>query len=210
MRLGPSDTLRAQRVVAIIRATDGRHLRGVCSTLIDAGVSVLEVTTNTPGAAQVVSELAARGLEVGMGTVRTVEHVRRAVDAGASFVVCPGLSLPVGEEAQRSGLRWYPGAMTPTEIHAAWDAGASAVKVFPVARLGGAGYIRDVRAPLDDIPLIPTGGVGVHDIGDYLAAGALAVGIGSPLLGDALVSGDLAALRSRADAILQATAAGAA
>ncbi|MFK3677438.1 bifunctional 4-hydroxy-2-oxoglutarate aldolase/2-dehydro-3-deoxy-phosphogluconate aldolase [Microbacterium sp. NPDC090218] len=204
-RLEPSAGVRSTRIVAIVRDRTGVHLRAACDTLLDAGVSVLEVTTNTPGAADAVSALVAAGAtEVGMGTVRTVEHVRLAADAGASFIVTPTVSLPVGIAAAEAGLRWYPGAATPTEIETAWSAGATAVKVFPAGVLGGVRYIREVRAPLDDIPLIPTGGVRIDDIADYLAAGALAVGMGSPLLGDAVASGDLAGLRARAAAALAA------
>ncbi|MFJ3473586.1 bifunctional 4-hydroxy-2-oxoglutarate aldolase/2-dehydro-3-deoxy-phosphogluconate aldolase [Microbacterium maritypicum] len=204
-RLEPGDGVRSTRIVAIVRDRTGVHLRATCDTLLDAGVSVLEVTTNTPGAAGVVADLIAAGAtEVGMGTVRTVEHVRQAADAGASFIVTPTVSLPVGLAAQEAGMRWYPGAATPTEIETAWTAGATAVKVFPAGVLGGVRFIREVRAPLDDIPLIPTGGVRIDDIADYLATGALAVGMGSPLLGDAVASGDLKGLRVRAEAALAA------
>jgi 2-dehydro-3-deoxyphosphogluconate aldolase/(4S)-4-hydroxy-2-oxoglutarate aldolase len=204
-RLEPGDGVRSTRIVAIVRDRTGVHLRAACDTLLEAGVSVLEVTTNTPGAAGVVADLIAAGAtEVGMGTVRTVEHVRLAADAGASFIVTPTVSLPVGLAAAEAGLRWYPGAATPTEIETAWTAGATAVKVFPAGVLGGVRFIREVRAPLDDIPLIPTGGVRIDDIADYLATGALAVGMGSPLLGDAVASGDLGGLRVRAEAALAA------
>lgn len=204
-RLEPGDGVRSTRIVAIVRDRTGVHLRAACDTLLEAGVSVLEVTTNTPGAAGVVADLIAAGAtEVGMGTVRTVEHVRLAADAGASFIVTPTVSLPVGLAAAEAGLRWYPGAATPTEIETAWTAGATAVKVFPAGVLGGVRFIREVRAPLDDIPLIPTGGVRIEDIADYLATGALAVGMGSPLLGDAVASGDLGGLRVRAEAALAA------
>lgn len=204
-RLEPSQGVTTTRIVAIVRDRAGTHLRAACETLLEAGVSVLEVTTNTPGAASVVAELVAAGAtEVGMGTVRTVEHVRMAADAGASFIVTPTVSLPVGAAAAAAGMRWYPGAATPTEIETAWTAGATAVKVFPAGVLGGVRFIREVRAPLDDVPLIPTGGVRIDEIVDYLAAGALAVGMGSPLLGDAVASGDLAGLRGRAEAALAA------
>ncbi|MFK0239671.1 bifunctional 4-hydroxy-2-oxoglutarate aldolase/2-dehydro-3-deoxy-phosphogluconate aldolase [Microbacterium sp. NPDC090281] len=204
-RLEPGEGVRSTRIVAIVRDRTGAHLRAACDTLLEAGVSVLEVTTNTPGAAGVVADLIAAGAtEVGMGTVRTVEHVRLAADAGASFIVTPTVSLPVGLAAAEAGLRWYPGAATPTEIETAWTAGATAVKVFPAGVLGGVRFIREVRAPLDDILLIPTGGVRIDDIADYLATGALAVGMGSPLLGDAVASGDLGGLRVRAEAALAA------
>jgi len=202
------DGVRAGRVVAILRDREGRRLREVSDTLIDAGVRALELTTNTPGAAEVVTGIASAGrAHVGMGTVRRPDQVRLAADAGASFVVTPSLSLAVGELALDLGLDWYPGAVTPTEIEAAWAAGATAVKVFPVASLGGPQYLSELRGPLDDIPQIPTGGVRLEDIRDYLRRGAYAVGVGSPLLGSAFADGDLAGLRARAlDVVSAATA----
>ncbi len=199
--------VRDGRVIAIVRDSEGRRLREICESLIESGIRAIEVTTNTPGAFAVVGELARHGkAQVGMGTVRTLDHVRRAADAGASFVVTPALSLPVGRAALDIGLQWYPGGVTPTELETAWNAGATAVKVFPVATFGGPRYISEIRAPLDDIPLIPTGGVQIEDIGDYLQRGSYAVGMGSPLLGRVFADGDLVALRTRAQAVLTAVA----
>lgn len=204
-RMEPGAMIRSTRIVAIVRDSTGVHLRAVCETLLEEGIGALEVTTNTPGAAEVVAALVAAGAtEVGMGTVRTVAHVRMAADAGAAFIVTPAVSLAVGTAAHDAGIRWYPGAATPTEIETAWTAGATAVKVFPAGALGGARFIREVRGPLDDIPMIPTGGVRVDDIAAYLGAGALAVGMGSPLIGDAVSSGDLVGLRGRAAAAIAA------
>ncbi|UNK70320.1 bifunctional 4-hydroxy-2-oxoglutarate aldolase/2-dehydro-3-deoxy-phosphogluconate aldolase [Microbacterium sp. H1-D42] len=204
-RLNPGAGLSEGRIVAIVRDREGRHLQAACETLVDAGIGAIEVTSNTPGAASAIARLAAEGgADVGMGTVRTVEHVRMAADAGAAFIVTPTLSLEVGAAAADAGLRWYPGAMTPTEIETAWSAGATAVKVFPASSLGGPRYVREVLAPLDDIMLIPTGGVRIEDIPAYLDAGAFGLGMGSPLLGDAVATGDLVALRARASAALAA------
>lgn len=197
-RLAPGAGVTGGRIVAIVRDPVGSHLLEACQTLHRAGVRAIEVTTNTPGAFQAVAALAGDGVEVGVGTVRTVAHVHAAAAAGASFIVAPSVSSEVGAAAIAAGLRWYPGAVTPTEIETAWRLGASAVKVFPVGTLGGPRYVRELRAPLDDIPLIPTGGVRIEDIGEYLAAGAIAVGMGSPLLGDAVASGEMTALFDRA------------
>jgi 2-dehydro-3-deoxyphosphogluconate aldolase/(4S)-4-hydroxy-2-oxoglutarate aldolase len=142
-----------------------------------------------------------------MGTVLTAEEVDRAVDAGAQFVVSPSVVPEVIEAAARHGIASYPGAFTPTEIHTAWTAGASAVKLFPGGALGPS-YLKAVRAPLPDIPLIPTGGVDVSTVGDWLDAGAVAVGLGGPLIGDALrPGGDLDALAERARAVCAAVGA---
>jgi 2-dehydro-3-deoxyphosphogluconate aldolase/(4S)-4-hydroxy-2-oxoglutarate aldolase len=167
----------------------------------------MELTMTTQGALDVVERLAARapdGADIGVGTVLTSEEVDRAVDAGARFVVSPSVDLEVIRAATRHGIASYPGAFSPTEIHAAWTAGASAVKLFPAGSLGP-DYLRAVRAPLPDIPLVPTGGVGVEAVGAWLSAGATAVGLGSPLIGDALTpDGDLDALARRARAVCAA------
>src|SRR5439155_13229904 len=120
------------------------------------------------------------------------------------FVVSPSVEPEVIAAALRHRIASYPGAFTPTEITAAWKAGASAVKLFPAGQLGP-GYLKDVRAPLPDIPVVPTGGIDVASVGAWLAAGAVAVGMGGPLIGDALApDGDLAALAQRATAALEA------
>lgn len=206
VEIGPG--LRDTRVVAILRGGRGDRLEAVCDALLTAGVRCLEITTNTPSGFDAVRRLtgaaASPGVEIGVGTVRSAEQVERAAEAGASFVVAPGTDASVGRRAARLGLAWYPGALSPTEIEQAWRLGATAVKVFPAASAGGPGYLREVRAPLDDIPLVPTGGVRIEDIADYLAAGAVAVGLGGQLIGDSLVSdgADLAALRARAERAL--------
>jgi 2-dehydro-3-deoxyphosphogluconate aldolase/(4S)-4-hydroxy-2-oxoglutarate aldolase len=116
------------------------------------------------------------------------------------------VAVPVIEAALRRGIASYPGALTPTEIHTAWSAGASAVKLFPAGSLGP-GHLKAVRAPLPDIPLVPTGGIGIDTVGSWLDAGAHAVGLGGPLIGDALApDGDLSALALRARAVCAAAA----
>lgn len=200
MHADPGPQLLQRRVVAILRGRDGARVPEAIATLVRAGVTVLEVTTTTPGAFDAVAAARERygdEVEVGVGTVRTVAHVRAAAAAGAQFLVSPGTSAAVAEAAHAAGLRWYPGAFTATEVETAWELGAAAVKLFP-ASLGGPRYLRELRAPLDDVPLVPTGGVALDQIGAYLDAGAIAVGLGSPLLGDALAGGPLHALAERA------------
>lgn len=195
------------RVVAILRAENADRAEAVVDVLVEAGVRGLELTLTTKGALDVVERLAARvpaEVEVGVGTVLTAADVDRSVDAGARFVVSPSVEPEVIAAALRHRIASYPGAFTPTEITAAWKAGASAVKLFPAGQLGPR-YLKDVRAPLPDIPVVPTGGVGIDSIGAWLAAGAVAVGMGSPLIGDALApEGNLAALAQRASAALEA------
>lgn len=194
------------RVVAIVRGGDERYLMPVCRALVDAGIGAIEITTNTTGWEQAVQALADEGsVAVGAGTVLTPDHVARAAEAGASYVVAPDIDLDVARAAADRGLGWLPGALSPTEILRAWRAGATAVKVFPAASVGGPSYLRQVRAPLDDVLLVPTGGVKLDEILAYLAAGAVAVGLGSPLIGDALEHGDLQALVARAARVIEAT-----
>ncbi|MFC4947460.1 bifunctional 4-hydroxy-2-oxoglutarate aldolase/2-dehydro-3-deoxy-phosphogluconate aldolase [Pseudonocardia sp. GCM10023141] len=203
---GPGPHLLRTRVVAILRGHDGTHLAATIDALVGAGITCLEITTNTPDAFATVTATRERygdGVEVGVGTTRTPEHVRAAAAAGAQFVVSPGTSPAVATAAHDAGLRWYPGAFTATEAETAWGLGAAAVKLFP-ASLGGPRYLRELRAPLDDVPFVPTGGVALDQIGEYLAAGAVAVGLGSPLLGDALRGGSLDDLAGRAAAALAA------
>jgi 2-dehydro-3-deoxyphosphogluconate aldolase / (4S)-4-hydroxy-2-oxoglutarate aldolase len=199
--------LAATRIVAILRADNADRAEAVVDVLVEAGVRSLELTLTTRGALEVVERLAARvpsDVEVGVGTVLTAQEVERSVDAGATFVVSPSVDREVIAAALRRGVASYPGAFTPTEIVEAWRAGASAVKLFPAGSLGP-GYLKAVRGPLPDIPVVPTGGVGTDDIGPWLAAGALAVGMGGPLIGDALsADGDLRALAERATAAVAA------
>jgi 2-dehydro-3-deoxyphosphogluconate aldolase/(4S)-4-hydroxy-2-oxoglutarate aldolase len=211
-RRRPGPVLQDTGLVAILRGRSGDRLTAVCESLLEAGVRCLEITMNTPGALAAVRRLATNGtpgVEVGVGTVRCVDEVDAAADAGASFVVAPNTSPAVGERAAERGLGWFPGALTPTEIATAWDLGATAVKVFPAGSAGGPRYLREVRAPLDDILLVPTGGVGVADVPGYLQAGAIAVGMGGPLVGRALEKDeDLHGLGDRARAALDAVARG--
>lgn len=199
--------LAATRVVAILRAENADRAEAVVDVLVEAGVRSLELTLTTKGALDVVERLAARvpaEVEVGVGTVLTAADVDRSVDAGARFVVSPSVEPEVIAAALRHRVASYPGAFTPTEIAAAWKAGASAVKLFPAGQLGP-GYLKDVRAPLPEIPVVPTGGVDIASVRGWLAAGAVAVGMGGPLIGDALApDGDLSALAERATAALAA------
>ena len=196
------DRLAAVPVVAILRAADAGRFVQVGQALYEAGVRAVEVTLTSTGAlaafGRLREELPGDAL-LGVGTVRSVADAEAAVGAGAAYLVAPDFRPEVVAWAVERGVPAVPGALTPTEIAAAWAAGATAVKLFPVSAAGGPAYLTAVRAPLPEVPLVPTGGVGLGDIGAYLAAGAAAVGIGAPLLGDAGdPGGDLDALAGRA------------
>lgn len=209
-RVPMSEALATTRVVAILRAANAERAEDVVAVLLENGIRSLELTLTTKGALDVMERLASTvpgSTDLGMGTVLTADDVDRAVGAGARFVVSPAVVPEVIEAAARHGIASYPGALTPTEIHTAWSAGASAVKLFPGGTLGP-GYLKAVRAPLPDVPLVPTGGIDVEAVGTWLDAGAVAVGLGGPLIGDALTpDGDLDALAQRARAVCAAAGA---
>jgi 2-dehydro-3-deoxyphosphogluconate aldolase / (4S)-4-hydroxy-2-oxoglutarate aldolase len=192
------------RIVAIIRGEDSTHLGAAARTLVQEGITALEFPLTGPHVLDVISKTAVAldgAAVVGAGTVRTVSDARSAIAAGASFLVSPTLSVPVIEFAAGEGVPVLPGVFTPTEIDAALGAGAELVKLFPATALGPA-YLRDVLVPLADACVVPTGGVRLEEAPEWLAAGAVALGVGSPLLDDAPQGGDLDGLRARAQAWL--------
>ncbi|MGN9757288.1 bifunctional 4-hydroxy-2-oxoglutarate aldolase/2-dehydro-3-deoxy-phosphogluconate aldolase [Streptomyces sp. SD31] len=197
------------RVMAILRSADASGLPAVARALAAGGVACLEVTLTTAGALDALTRIRAElgpGVAIGAGTVITGAQARDALAAGAEFLVAPVVDTAVVRHAADRGIPCYPGAWTPTEVSQAWQAGAAAVKLFP-ASTGGIGHLRQLRAPLPDIPLVAVGGVGIDKARDYLDAGACAVGIGSPLLRGAdrdPAPGALDALTARARALLDA------
>ena len=176
--------LEAAGVVAVIRLSDGTALRAVADALAAGGVRALEVTMTVPRAAALIEELA-RALPsefiVGAGTVLDAATAREVIAAGAQFIVSPVFRRPVLETAHRHGIAALPGCFTPTEILDAWEAGADIVKVFPATALGP-GFFSDLRGPLPHVRLMPTGGVTRENAGDWIRAGAVAVGVGSALV----------------------------
>ncbi|MCX4489952.1 bifunctional 4-hydroxy-2-oxoglutarate aldolase/2-dehydro-3-deoxy-phosphogluconate aldolase [Streptomyces anulatus] len=195
-----SSALATTPVVAILRACSADRFPEVADTLRQAGIRAVEFTLTTPGALDALREYAhdlPGGLALGAGTVTTPREAEAAVAAGAEYLITPATLPEVIAEAHRLDVPVLPGALTPTEVLTAWQSGASMVKLFP-AFIGGPDYVRAVRAPLPDIPFVPTGGIGLEDAPAYLRAGATALGMGSPLVGDACEGGDLAALADRA------------
>ena len=198
------DLLREHRLLAILRGRDRAATVAAGLTLIDAGVRCLEVSLSGADALAALGELcraAGADAHIGAGTVLTAADVEQARDAGAEFVVTPG-ACPGIAAAHERGLPVLGGALTPSEIIAA-SARCAAVKLFP-ASVGGVGYLRAIRAPLPEVPLVPVGGVDAELARRYLAAGAVAVGVSSPLVGDAADGGDLGGLRARARTFLAA------
>lgn len=199
-RIPPSPQLTETGVMAILRARSAERFADISKVLVDAGITCLEITLTSPGAVEAISTVRAQlpdTVDVGAGTVVDAEQARAVVEAGAGFVVSPSVEPEVLRVARDAGIPAYPGAFTPTEILAAWRGGAAVVKLFPGSALGPS-YITSVAGPFPDIAIMPTGGVSLTNIGEWIKAGAVGVGLGGPLLGDAADGGDLGALADRA------------
>jgi 2-dehydro-3-deoxyphosphogluconate aldolase / (4S)-4-hydroxy-2-oxoglutarate aldolase len=198
-----SDRLTSTKVIAVLRASHVSALTPVCDVLVEEGVLSLELTLTTPGLLAALPELVDRyadSADVGVGTILTESEAQRALDSGTQYLVTPTMNLPVVRLAVQHQVAVFPGGLTPTELAAGWDAGATAVKIFP-AQTVGAGYLKHLRGPFPDLQAVPSGGVDLDASRQWLAAGAVAVSIGGPLLGDSLKGGDLSALRDRCRAV---------
>ncbi|MFJ2950545.1 bifunctional 4-hydroxy-2-oxoglutarate aldolase/2-dehydro-3-deoxy-phosphogluconate aldolase [Streptomyces sp. NPDC087226] len=198
--------LATHRLVAIVRGTDADAALRTVLTLADEGVELIEVSLTGTDALSVIARARAAlgpGRPLGAGTVLTADDARAAHDAGADFAVTPALGEGVSA-ALELGLPVLAGVFTPTEIVAARSLGATALKLFPAAQAGGPAYVKALRAPFPHEPLVPVGGVDEQAARAYLMAGATAVGVGSPLVGDAADGGSLTALRARAHAFTTA------
>lgn len=195
------EQLMDRGVVAIIRSPDASRLVDVAEALLAGGVSVMEVTFTVPRAHQVLEQVAARlgdRILLGAGTVLDAETARTAILAGAEFIVSPVVKTDVITCCRRYSKLSLPGALTPTEILTAWEAGADIVKVFP-SEITGPAYLKAVSAPLPQIRLMPTGGVNLETAADYLRAGACALGVGGSLVeAKAVAAGDFARIESLA------------
>ncbi len=188
-------------VVAVLRAPSGEMLSDVAEALLAGGVEAIEVTFTVPGAHRVLEQVADRlgdRILLGAGTVLDAETARTAILAGAEFIVAPTVNLEVIRLCRRYAKAVMPGALTPTEVLAAWEAGADIVKVFP-SDLTGPKYLQALHGPLPQVRLMPTGGVRLETAADFLRAGACALGIGGSLVeAKAVAAGDMARIESLA------------
>ncbi|MCQ6559552.1 bifunctional 4-hydroxy-2-oxoglutarate aldolase/2-dehydro-3-deoxy-phosphogluconate aldolase [Paenibacillus mendelii] len=178
------DRLLQEKVVAIFRYIEDQYADQAAQALLDGGISMMEITMNTEGATGMISrwrEKFGEQASIGAGTVLDLDMAKEAVAAGSQFIISPNLDESVVAYGYENGVPVWPGCMTPTEIVRAWKAGAEAVKVFPMGTLGWK-YLAEIRAPLDKIPMMGTGGVDLDNIADYFRAGACAVGMGSKLV----------------------------
>jgi 2-dehydro-3-deoxyphosphogluconate aldolase/(4S)-4-hydroxy-2-oxoglutarate aldolase len=180
-------------VVPVVRASSPREAMLAVEAVAEGGIPIVEITMTVPGAADVIRELAktkSADILIGAGTVLDAETAKKCCDAGAQFLVSPGLDLETLAFAVKEKILIMAGALTPTEIITAWKAGSDFVKVFPCGQVGGAKYIKAVRGPLPQIPLVPTGGVNLNTAAEFIEAGAAALGVGGELVqADALKAG---------------------
>jgi len=178
-------TIRDVGIIPVVRAQSAEEAMKAIDAIREGGVSLLEITMTVPGAVGVIEEVSQRyGADalVGAGTVLDGETARACILAGAQFVVSPSLDLETIAVCRRYGVAVMPGALTPTEVVQAWSAGADFVKVFPAGAMGGASYIKALKAPLPQIELVPTGGVSLKTAADFIKAGASALGVGADLV----------------------------
>ncbi len=175
--------MREIGIVPVLRAQSVEQCMRLAEAIADGGVTCLEITMTVPGALEVMRRLAKErpDILIGAGTVLDPETARMCILEGAHFVVSPALNLRTVEMCQRYSIAVLPGALTPTEIVTAWQAGADVVKVFPCSAMGGASYLKSVKAPLPQVELIPTGGVSLATAEEFLKAGAFALGVGADL-----------------------------
>jgi 2-dehydro-3-deoxyphosphogluconate aldolase/(4S)-4-hydroxy-2-oxoglutarate aldolase len=190
--------IEEEAIVPVIRAATPELALRAARAILAGGISVFEITMTVPDAPSVirtlVNELGERAL-IGAGTVLNAAAAHQCVDAGAAFIVSPGLDPDTIVEAHARGVPALPGALTPTEVIAAWNLGADVVKIFPISAVGGAKYLRALRGPLPDVKMLPTGGITAANAAEFLAAGAVALGMGSELV-------DAAALAEGRDEII--------
>ncbi|MET1064077.1 MAG: bifunctional 4-hydroxy-2-oxoglutarate aldolase/2-dehydro-3-deoxy-phosphogluconate aldolase [Arthrobacter sp.] len=195
-----SALLQAHPVVAVLRAGHASEYAPVIDALIKGGVRSIELTLSTDGVFDHLPGLKQEfgaDAEIGVGTITCEEEAVRALERGADYLVTPAMVTDVVRVAVQSGVPVFPGGLTPTELLAGMQAGATAVKLFPASTVGP-GYLGQLRGPFPHMQVIPSGGIGVDDAADWIAAGALAVSLGGPLLRDAFTGGDLAGLTARA------------
>lgn len=195
--------IRQARLVGIVRGNDGGAAATAALAAMEEGFRYVEIALTTPNALEAIREVRAAapaGCFVGAGTVLSQSDVEQVAAAGGQFIVTPSLA-PSISEAAGAGIPVLAGAMTPSEAYQAMERGATAIKLFP-ASIGGPGYLKAVRDPFPDIPFIAVGGVGLGEATGYWEAGAIAVGLGGPLFGNAASGGDLADMRDRARSFL--------
>ena len=171
-------------LIPVVRASSAAEGKFAAEAVSRGGLPIVEITMTVPGAVEVIAELvqALPEVLVGAGTVLDAKMARRCLDAGAAFLVSPGLDLATVKLAKKEKVLMMAGALTPTEVMSAWKAGADFIKIFPCAQVGGPAYIKALKGPFPQVPMVPTGGVSLETAADFLAAGAAALGVGGELI----------------------------
>jgi 2-dehydro-3-deoxyphosphogluconate aldolase / (4S)-4-hydroxy-2-oxoglutarate aldolase len=189
-------------IVPVVRAASAKQALQAAEAVCSGGIPIVEMTMTVPGAVEAIAQLAktsAGEILVGAGTVLDAETAQRCLDAGAEFLVSPGFDLATVQLANRLGTLIMAGALTPTEVITAWKAGSDFVKVFPCGTVGGAKYIKALKAPLPHVPMVPTGGVNLGTAAEFLQAGSAALGVGGELISAAaMASGNMASITDAA------------
>jgi len=196
------EQLTSGGLVPVIRAESAATALRIVEALVEGGIRTLEITMTVPdalGAIRSVAERFGASVLLGAGTVTTGKLAEGAIEAGAEFLVTPCVVPVVIALARQRGVAVLPGAMTPTEVFTAWSLGGDIIKIFPASNVGGAAYLKALKGPFPQIPLCPTGGVNLNTIGDYVKAGASAVGVGGELVSKAAIdNGDFAQITALA------------
>jgi 2-dehydro-3-deoxyphosphogluconate aldolase / (4S)-4-hydroxy-2-oxoglutarate aldolase len=171
-------------IIPSVRTSSPEDARFAAETVAHAGIPIVEITMTVPGALEVITELvhSMPDLVVGAGTIFDMTTARHCVEAGAQFLTSPGLDLQIVEFALKQGVLAMPGALTPTEVTVAWQAGADFIKIFPCAQLGGARYLHALKGPFPEVPLVAAGGVNQQTAAEFIVAGAAAIGVGTELI----------------------------
>lgn len=207
MKTDTINQIKETGVIPVVRATTADEAMRAIDAIREGGISVLEITMTVPGAVKVIEEVAKRYEKdalVGAGTVLDPETATACIESGARFVVSPALNLETIACCRRLDVVVMPGALTPTEVVQAWNAGADFVKVFPAGAVGGPSYLKSLKAPLPQIELVPTGGVSLKTAADFIRAGAAALGVGADLVDiKAIREGQAALITERAKQFIE-------
>ncbi|KIL34443.1 hypothetical protein SD71_20285 [Cohnella kolymensis] len=179
------------RIVPVIRTSSTELAYNAVRLLLNAGFHTAEITLSVPGAVELIKQFSAQeNVLVGAGTVLNAKEAQACIEAGAKYIISPVLADHVPELCKEANVLCILSGLTPSEIYTAWNRGSAAIKVFPAHSMGGPGYLKSLRSVFPSIPLVPTGGVNLHNIGDYFQAGASFVGVGSDLVNTALIEND--------------------
>lgn len=198
------EIIKREKLVPVIRTDDTDDARKAIEILSNCGIKVFEITMTVPNAVELIRELSDTDILIGAGTVLDKKQAEKCIEAGAKFIVSPAFNLEIVEFCLEKDIAIMPGSLTPTEVLAAWNAGADCVKVFPCDVLGGAKYLKTLKTLFPHIEMMPTGGVSCDTIADFFAAGAIAVGVGADLVDvKAIRAGNLQSIADKAQRYLE-------